>query len=477
MNEMEQIGRYWDLVLRIHSLITLACTGYLLYRFVRPYGASRRAAALAGAAYTAVMMPLYLVPWELQGMFVYAAGTAAAFVLLFALEREKLRQKLFLGFLMYLLDWIASGITNEVRGLLLRAMLRIPSLVEADPWRSLGAYSIVEVLCTVVRFLTTTLLIWIINRIYVCKKEDMDNRELVLMLITPLLVCAGYGTFVFTSETYLADLGKYIWETNPAFSWIKVGYQLLSYLALIVQLAFYQRIKDSHKKEKEAALLAGQIADMKKHIDEVEGLYREIRGIRHDVGNHLMIMEQLVSRQQPGEAAAYLRSWRSQTEQVSPAIRTGNPVTDVVLAQKQRRAKELGVELVSEFWFPEGMGVDVFDISILLSNALDNAVDNTPGNAPDNTSDNTPASRPVVQLRSWRRKNVYLMEVSNPFCGTLAPEGRDGLPKSTKEGPEHGFGLANMRRTAQRYYGDLEIRVEDGRFVLTVMLQAEQEKM
>lgn len=457
----EAIARYWDLMGMVASLAFLALSAHLWYRFFKPYVPGRLPAAAAGITYTAVMLMLYFIPWEMMGMLAYGIGALAAFCILYGMDPEKLRQKLFLSLTMYLLDWIAHGIVGQIRSLFFWSVLDTP-FIKAEPMRHFYAYVVVESACVVIRYLCVAALIWIFNRIYVCKDEDMDSRELVLMLAAPLLVLAGYGTFVFIADVYEADLGRYIWDANPSFSTIKICYQLLSYPVIVIQLAFYQSIKDSRRKEMEAAVLAGQLADMEKHIHEVEGLYREIRGLKHEMGNHIMTIEQLVLKNQREETAAYIRSWRQQQKEAVEPIKTGNPVTDVVLAEKRRKAREQGVDLACEFFYPPGAGLDAFDISILLNNALDNAIEAAEG---------CPA--PAVRLRSWRRKNVYMIEVQNPFAGTLMPDGDSGLFRSTKEGREHGFGLANMRKVAQSYMGDIEARTEEGVFVLTVMLMVE----
>lgn len=459
--DWEAIERYWDVTGMVTGLIVLLLSAYLWYRFLRPYVSGPRPAAAAGITYTAVMLVLYFIPWNMMGMFAYGAGTLAAFCVFCGLDPRRIRQKLFLSLAMFLLDWIAHGITGEIRSLMFWGILDTP-FMRADPMSQFYAYIVVEGVCIAVRFLVTAALIWLMNRIYVCKKEDMDGREVVLMLVTPLLVLVGYGIFAFIAEVYEADLGRYIWDANPNFSTIKICYQLLSYPAIVIQLAFYQSIKESRRKEKEAAVLAGQLAEMKKHVNEVEGLYRQIRGLKHEMGNHIMTIEQLVLQDQREEAAAYLKAWREQQKQAVEAIKTGNPVTDVVLTEKQRKAKAQGVELVCEFFYPQETRLNVFDLCILLNNALDNAIEAAAG-----------CPEAAVRLRSWRRKNAYMIEVKNPFSGALALDEESGLFQSTKGGQEHGYGLANMRKVAQEYGGEIDVGTEDGVFALTVLLMVE----
>lgn len=38
----------------------------------------------------------------------------------------------------------------------------------------------------------------------------------------------------------------------------------------------------------------------------------------------------------------------------------------------------------------------------------------------------------------------------------------------------HGYGLANIRRVAEKYSGAMEIELKDGMFCLTVMMMTEQ---
>ena len=70
-----------------------------------------------------------------------------------------------------------------------------------------------------------------------------------------------------------------------------------------------------------------------------------------------------------------------------------------------------------------------------------------------------------------------MIEVENNFSGTLMTTGDGELPQSTKQDEEqHGFGLANIRRVAQKYYGDVDIVQEGERVRLNVMLMLRAEE-
>jgi len=137
-------------------------------------------------------------------------------------------------------------------------------------------------------------------------------------------------------------------------------------------------------------------------------------------------------------------------------------VTDVILTEKGKEAESKGIAFTSSFIYPESTKLNAFDVSILLQNALNNAIEAA-----------KQCEKPYISVSSFVQKKAYMIEVRNSLA--KAPVlGEDGLPVTTKEEKEgHGFGLVNMRKVAAKYYGDIGIVVENGEFVLHVMLLLE----
>ena len=69
---------------------------------------------------------------------------------------------------------------------------------------------------------------------------------------------------------------------------------------------------------------------------------------------------------------------------------------------------------------------------------------------------------------------LCFMEICNSFTGNLQWDAEGGLPVTEKEKAEgHGYGLANIRRMAGKYAGDIDIALKDGEFCLCIMLMLE----
>lgn len=49
-------------------------------------------------------------------------------------------------------------------------------------------------------------------------------------------------------------------------------------------------------------------------------------------------------------------------------------MTDVILSEYRERAEKSGITFESRFVYPENENLDVFDVSVILNNALENAL-------------------------------------------------------------------------------------------------------
>ena len=67
-----------------------------------------------------------------------------------------------------------------------------------------------------------------------------------------------------------------------------------------------------------------------------------------------------------------------------------------------------------------------------------------------------------------------MLEFTNCITKKVYIDEETGLPETTKKDKGgHGFGLTNIRKMAQKDYGDVDISQEENRFILTVMLMIE----
>ena len=134
----------------------------------------------------------------------------------------------------------------------------------------------------------------------------------------------------------------------------------------------FQNWKVAQEEQTGQELVLNQVSDMKKHIGEVEKLYQDICSLRHDMGNHIQMLEHLVAENHMDDAAEYMEHLKKEWNEISPEIKTGSPVIDVILMEKLREAKEKQIRFISDFHYPGDTKLNAFDLSVILNNALDN---------------------------------------------------------------------------------------------------------
>ena len=181
------------------------------------------------------------------------------------------------------------------------------------------------------------------------------------------------------------------------------------------------------------------------------------------MGNHVMTLENLFRKNEKGEAARYLTRLKEQLNEKASEIRTGNPVTDVIMKEKHKKAEENGIAFDCNFYYPGGTKINAFDISVILNNGINNALEGA-----------MKCGNPRISICSYQKNNAYMIEITNNFTGQIVINEETGLPDTTKKDRgEHGFGLINIRNVAEKYFGCIDIEQKEESFMLSIMLMLE----
>ena len=247
----------------------------------------------------------------------------------------------------------------------------------------------------------------------------------------------------------------------PAASLFLLGF-------VVSSVILFRGLVDGKEEERKRLLLENRVAEIHAQMRELDSIYSDMRGLKHDLRAHIASIAAYV-RNRLGEDAKelspYLKGMEDTVARLDFADRTGNPLTDFILHQFRQQSKRREIDVSFVFHYPQNGVFDVYDISIILNNALQNAMD----------ACGKVASSPYISLRSYEKGSLFFLEVENNFDGALIWKPDSDIPATTKEEPDlHGIGLDNIRRTARKYQGDIEICItEKGRcsvFLLTVML-------
>jgi len=205
-----------------------------------------------------------------------------------------------------------------------------------------------------------------------------------------------------------------------------------------------------------AAYQSGLIAT---HFAEVENMYRQIRGWRHDYRNHIQVMKSHAAAGDMAAIAAYLDALDTDLQTIDTVVKTGNKMTDAILNSKVSLARAQDTEVLVEANIAMELKTSQLDLCIIIGNLLDNAMEACLA---------LPADKRIIRIYMEMKGAQLYMSFTNATASGKQPKAR-GRFQSTK-GAGHGFGLVRIDDIVGRHGGYISRNSEDGAFTTEILL-------
>ena len=327
---------------------------------------------------------------------------------------------------------------------------------------------VTAVVCVLFYTLLLSIYLLLISRKFIKKDyllQIQENVFLILPCIAALCISVTIKMMIISVENGMTIV---IYDTVPATKfWIPVICVLLL-SAIVASVILFQKLVQYNEETGKRAILENQVRQMQKEIIEIQDIYTDMRGLRHDMRSHIANISLLVKNVAGTvneELESYIGKMEETVSKLDFAYQTGNPITDIIIHQKGQEAEKKHIQFKADFAYPPNLLIDIYDIAVVLNNALENAIEAC-GKLEDNKK---------IKLQSYVKGSLFFIEVENDFAEDIVMEEESGLPVSSKEnGKLHGIGLSNIQRCAKKYMGGIDIVISDtdGRkkFNLTVMM-------
>lgn len=195
------------------------------------------------------------------------------------------------------------------------------------------------------------------------------------------------------------------------------------------------------------------------HYQEVENMYRQMRGWRHDYRNHIQTMKVLASGGDLEGIRSYLDRLDTDLNTVDLAVKTGNAMADAILNSKISLAKSRDIPVQVEAHIPVRLKMSELDLCCVIGNLFDNAIEASLALPPE--------ERLIRVYLDMKGTQLYLSFTN--FTAQGKREKRNGRFLTTK-GEGHGFGLVRVDAIAERLDGYLSRNSEDGAFTTEILI-------
>ena len=356
----------------------------------------------------------------------------AELLLLYSVSRLALRNRQSVSWaaaiLAVYITQLSFGIVNSVEVILFPRIVGKPLLYLLVLFATLTVFVICACCCgAVLKFLSLT--------------EDRQTPYVGLLLFP--------GLFFFAAELYILETS---YSVLPAS--ISLGdagkhsalfvMQILGLAALLCTLYAYQHICHSFQTQAALRSLEQATQAQKNYIAEAQRRYEQTKAFRHDIANHLSVLDGLLNSKKLDESKAYLQKLKMASTSLSFPYQTGNPVVDILLSEKLGLAKEITAEVT--LLLPRPCGIDDFDLCVIFANALDNAI---------NACQSAKGTK-LIRIHGERQGDFYMLAFENT-C-------------SDEPLPPAGTGLSNIKSVAEKYHGATLTEKVGQRFSLNVLL-------
>lgn len=195
------------------------------------------------------------------------------------------------------------------------------------------------------------------------------------------------------------------------------------------------------------------------HYREVENMYRQIWGWRHDYRNHIQMMKVLAANGDMDALKVYLDELDTDLNTVDTVVKTGNPMADAILNSKISLARSRNIPTQVDAHIPVKLKMSELDLCCIIGNLFDNAME---------ASMALPEEKRMIRVyMDMKGTQLYISFTNFTAAKKLSKVGR-GFKTSKGEG--HGFGLVRIDDIVSRYDGYLSRNSEDGAFTTEILI-------
>ena len=194
------------------------------------------------------------------------------------------------------------------------------------------------------------------------------------------------------------------------------------------------------------------------HYREVDNMYRQIRGWRHDYRNHIQTMKVLAANGDMDGLKAYLDMLDTDLNTVDTVVKTGNAMADAILNSKISLAKSKEITVQVDAHIPVKLKMSELDLCCIIGNLFDNAIEASMALKPED--------RLIRVYMDMKGTQLYISFTNLTSAGKLKKMGK--IFRTTK-GEGHGFGLVRIDAIIDRLDGYLSRNSEDGAFTTEIL--------
>ena len=295
---------------------------------------------------------------------------------------------------------------------------------------------------------SATTILFLILIIYVIRDKMQGYISKIPIRYYFIFICLDTGNGIILGKIQ-DNLEKGNVALKIAFIFIVLGVFLE--LALLLILAATREVY------KERDLLNQKYLKLQEsHYKYLEQRETATKKFRHDMRNHIYILQHLLEQGKQEEAKQYAGEMEQHFNAMGTPISVNHGIVDAILNKYAAECEEKNIALSVKGYMPQECGISSFDLCVIFSNLLSNAIE---------AAENCAEKRVCLELR--HEEGDFMLCIKNTYDGKLVE--KDGSIQTRKQDKEmHGYGLANVKECVARNQGHMYIQTQEDEFVVSI---------
>lgn len=221
----------------------------------------------------------------------------------------------------------------------------------------------------------------------------------------------------------------------------------------------------SYKLDYENKIIKDNVLKEQNYYQEIRKEKDRVRSLYHDMKNHMICVRHLCEDKDINKALEYIDSMENNItnyNQLNQEFYTKNMILDSILRVKKSICIEKGIDFLVDMDFSKNNFMDMVDVCTIFSNVIDNAIE-----ACDKINDPDIAKK--IILKSKYIDGLCIILIENTKINEVKK--RKKLFLTNKENSNmHGIGLNNVKRTVEKYFGQVTFNYSKNTFTVKIMI-------
>ena len=280
------------------------------------------------------------------------------------------------------------------------------------------------------------------------KITSVNKRQYLFLAVLPIIniitIC-----IIFILPTYKVD--------QTITHYIIMLMSLFSGILNLAVIFFFENLSKSNQLENNILLIQQRMDMQYSYYQQLEMEYNNSQTIMHDIKNHIKVLERLYESGQNAEGLEYAKRISEIVEGLGMKFKCGNKILNIIINEKMRICNAKDIEFIYSVENIDLNFIDDIDITSIFANLLDNAIE---------ACNKILGGKKRIELRIYQFNNMFIINLINSIQD-MPVKNEEKIISSKKN--HKAIGLSNVNSSVQKYDGDINIEIEQGKFSVSII--------